>query len=190
MVSEAGQGKDDREFTTTTTYLKDLCIGLGRNLVSFSLRDNRNESWQDFQVWYSRKIKKWPANPQVLGYHVINYTTEQSVSGMYNREHTNIRSVSYMDNRNSTRRRETHRIELWSRSPFESELLNVLIRDRVNSLVETRVNKSLSYLYFSIKIKTSSYWVTVTKLVIIPWDWPKPRDMTIVYRYVIRDESE
>ena len=55
--SGAGQGKDDREVTTTTPYLKVPCIGSIRNLVSFSLRDNRNEGRQDFEVWDSRKIK-------------------------------------------------------------------------------------------------------------------------------------
>ena len=67
---------------------------------------------------------------------------------------------------------------------------NVIRRDWVNSLAETWVNESLSYLDFFIKSKTPSYRVTVTKRVSIPGDWPKPQDRTIVRRYVIRDESE
>ena len=61
---------------------------------------------------------------------------------------------------------------------------------RVNSVVETWVNESLNYLEFSIKSKTPSYRVTVTKWVSIPGDWPKPRDRTIVFRYIIRYEPE
>ena len=49
---------------------------------------------------------------------------------MYNHEHTNSRSVSYMDNCNGRRRRDTHHIELLSRSPFESDILNMLRRDQ------------------------------------------------------------
>ena len=146
MLSGSGQGKDDREVTTNNTYLKGLCIGLVRKLVIFFLQDNRNKSWQYFQVWDSRKIATWPANPQVLGYHVRNYRTEQSVSGMDNYEHTKIRSVSYMDNRNSKRRRDTNHIELWSWSPSESDILNILRRDQVNSVVETWQKNSMSYL--------------------------------------------
>ena len=41
---------------------------------------------------------------------------------------------------------------------------------RVNSMVETLVNDSLSYLGFSIKNKTPSYLVTVTKRVSITRD--------------------
>ena len=111
-------------------YLKDLCIRLIQSSVSFSLRDKHNESRQDFQLLGSRKIATWPAKPQVLGDHVRKYTTELSVSGIDHREHTKSRSVSYMDNRNGKRRRDTHHIELWSRSPFESDILNILRRDQ------------------------------------------------------------
>ena len=69
-------------------YLKAPCIGLIQKSVSFSLRDNRNESRQDFQLWDSRNIAKWPEKSQVLVDHFIKYTTEQSVSEMDNREHT------------------------------------------------------------------------------------------------------
>ena len=99
-------------------------------------------------------------------------------------------SVSYMVHRNVKRRRETHRIELWSKSPFESDILNALRRDLVNSVVEIRVNESLSYMDISIKWKTPSFRVTVKKWVSIPGDWPKYRDRTLFCRYVIRDESE
>ena len=61
---------------------------------------------------------------------------------------------------------------------------------QVNSVVETWVNKSLSYLEFSIKRETLYYWVTVTKRVLIPGEWPKTQKRTIVCRYVIVDESE
>ena len=61
---------------------------------------------------------------------------------------------------------------------------------RVDSVVETLVNESLSYLDFNIKNKTPSYLVTVTKRVSIPGDSPKPQDRTIVFRYISRDESE
>ena len=108
---------------------------------------------------------------------------------MDNREHTKSRSVFNMNNRNSKRRQDTHRIELWIPSTFESDILNVLRRDQVDSAVETWVNESLSYLDFSIKSKTLSYLVTVKKRVIIPEDWPKPQDRTIVCRYAIKDES-
>ena len=43
-----------------------------RNLVSFSLRDNRNEIRKAHQVWDSCKIKTWPVKPQVLVDHVIS----------------------------------------------------------------------------------------------------------------------
>ena len=187
--SGSGQGKDGREVTTITTYLKALCIGLIWKSFSFSLQENHNESRQDFQVWDSHKIATRAENPQVLSDHVRKYTTEKSVSVMDNREHTNSRCVSYMDNRNIKRIRETYRIELWSWSPFESEILNVLRREQVNSVVETWVNESPNYLDFSINRKTPSYQVTVTKRVSITGDWPKTRDRTIVCRYVIRDES-
>ena len=72
---------------------------------------------------------------------------------MDNSEHTNIWSVPYMDNWTGKRRSDNHCIELWSRSPFESEILNVLRMNQVNSLVETWVNDSLSYLEFYIKVK-------------------------------------
>ena len=104
MGSVAGQGKDGKEVTTITTYFKALCIVLIQKLVSFYLRDNHSESQQVFQVWDNRKITTWPAKPQLLGDHVINYTTELSVSGMDNSEHTKGRSVSYMDNSNDKRR--------------------------------------------------------------------------------------
>ena len=158
------------------------CTGLIQNLVSFSLRDNQNESRKSLQVWYIFKIVKWWAKPQVLGDHVSKYTEERSVSGMDNREHTKSRSVSYMSNSNDKRRKDTHCIELWNQSPFESDILNVLRRNRVNSVVETWVNESLSYLDFSIKRKIPSYPVTVTKRVSIPGDWPKPWDRTKVRR--------
>ena len=99
-------------------------------------------------------------------------------------------SVSYMDNLNGNIIRDTHRIELWSQIPFESDILNVIRRDQVNSVVETWLNNSLIYMEFSIKRKTPSYLVIVTKRIIIPGDWPKPRDSTIFCRYVIRGESE
>ena len=57
-------------------------------------------------------------------------------------------------------------------------------------MVEIWVNESLSYLEFSIKIKTPSYRVTIPKWVSITGNWPKPRDRTIVCRYTIRDESK
>ena len=62
--------------------------------VSFSLRNNRNESRQAFQIRYSRKITKWPANPKVLGDHVSKYTTELSVFGMDNHKHTKVDQFS------------------------------------------------------------------------------------------------
>ena len=93
-------------------YLKSQCIRSIRKSVSFSLRENCNESRQYFQVWDSSNITTWPADPQVLGDHVRNYTTEQSVSRMNNREQERSRSVSYMDNRNGKRRRNTYRIGL------------------------------------------------------------------------------
>ena len=188
--SGARKGINGREVTTTTKYLKAPCIGLIQKSVSFSLQDKQNEIRQDFQVWDSCKISTWPAKPQVLGDHVRKYTTEWSIPGINNREHTKSWSVSFMDNRNGKRRSNTHRTELKSRGPFESEILNVLRRDWVNSVVETWVNESLSYLEFYIKRKTPSYRFTVTKWVSIPGDWPKPRDKTIVCRYVIRDEPE
>ena len=94
------------------SYLKSLCIRLIQKLVSFSLRDNHNESRQVFQTWDSRNITTWPAKPQVFGDHVSKYTTERPNSGMDNREHTKSRSHSFMDNFNGKRRRDTHRIEL------------------------------------------------------------------------------
>ena len=95
-----------------------------------------------------------------------------------------------MDIWNFKRRRDTHRIELWSKSIFVSDILNVLRMDWVTLVVETWVNESLSYLEFTIKGKTPYYWNTFTKRVSIPRDWPKPGDRIIVHRYIIRDESE
>ena len=74
--------------------------------------------------------------------------------------------------------------------PSGATTINMRWCYQVNSVVETWVNESLSYLDFSIKGETPFYRVTVTKRVIIPIDWPKPRDRTIVCRYVIMNESE
>ena len=76
-------------------YLKDLCIGLIQKSVSFSLRDDRNESRQACQVWDSLKIATWPANTQVLGDHISKYTTERSVSGMDNHEYKKL--ISFLN---------------------------------------------------------------------------------------------
>ena len=69
-------------------------------------------------------------------------------------------------------------------------ILNVLRRDRVNSVVKAIVNESPSYLKNPIRMKTTSYRVTVTKRITIPEDLPKPINRTIVYRYGIGDESD